>query len=160
MIGVLAVADAVVTAISAGKVAGDDTDVSRTYVPEVTDPEIAERLTRRQVYVVPFREGQVAVQTRGSDLNEYAVGVLVVSRYRGDQPSPPDDWTDAEVAWVETYVYGRLNDPRTANVPAAITAAGALWCESAEVVSVYDPEILRSHKLFWSESSFAFRITE
>jgi hypothetical protein len=158
MTSILTVADAVTTAISVGLTAGDDTDVTRTYLPEVTDPEVAEGITTRKVYVVPTREGQVA-QVRGRETNEYGFGVLVVCRYRGDEASPPAAWIDAEIAWVETYVYARLQDPRTANVAAAITAAD-LWCESAAVESVYDPELLRGHKLFWSESSFAFRKAE
>lgn len=151
-----AVADLVAAAILAGLGVGDTTAVTAAEpLPDVvTDPESPAAVTGRTAYVIPVAFGQRAQLSRADRENGYAVSVLVVSRFTAAGP-PTDAWVRAERKWVEQYVYDRLNAEQDADQPVA-----GYWCESAEVAEVYAPDLLRAHKLFWSQADFEFRRIE
>lgn len=153
-------ADAVVAAIVAGLTAGDNTEVRRSFHPDVLDPDYDPRgIETRRAYVVPVTRMQVENATRGEDLFEYAFAVLTVSRFTGAAGDPPDDWIDAEMAWQETYVDDRLSDDRTANTPAALLSTAA-YCARSEPIYQYEPDALQSQRLFYSLQNFAYRRAE
>lgn len=147
------VVDACVTAITAALPGGDGTTVSRDYLPDVLDAEMIGTLSGRYCFVFPLGYSQVEAATRAEDLNEYRVGVLVVERFT-DAGDPSRSWTDTRLEWVQDQVYDVLGDVRGS---ALITG---LYNETNDVTQAYDPVLLRSHKLFWSECEFAFRIHE
>lgn len=153
-------ADAIVAAIRSGLTANDETEIERSYYPDVVSPDFDWSTIggKRRVYVTPFGYGQVDNYTRGQDLNEYRVGVLVVRRF-ADEGNPPREWIDGEMDWTETYVLDRLDNERTAVVPSEIATVAA-YVDTAEVVMVYEPGELMRSKLFWSGIDFAFRKAE
>ena len=148
------IADAAVLVIQAAitAAASDTTTVERTYLPEVLDPDYATAITTRKVYASGSGYAQVGVVSRAEDLNEYTLRLLIVSRYC-DAGDPTRAWVDAQIDWVETYIYDALGDARGFRVSEA-------WPETAEVPVAWDAELLAEHKLFWSEVTIAFRRDE
>ena len=133
--------------------AGDLTTFERAYVPTILDADFAANiaaLAGRKVYVMPSTYGQAEIASRGQDNNRYGPSVLIVERYT-DAGGVADAWLDDRIAWVESQVYGPLQNLR------ADPLDGTLWPHSADVAVVYDPDFLREHKLFWSEVHFEFR---
>ena len=148
------IADAAVVLIAAaiaGNV-GDTTTVERTYLPDVLDPDYAAAMTTRKVYLSGMGYSQAEALSRGQDLNEYVLRILVVNRYT-DAGQPSKSWTDTQIDWVETYIYDLLSDARGFTVSSA-------YPETGEVPVAWEPELLSEHKLFWSESVFSFRRDE
>lgn len=155
---VIQLCDAVVSAITDALDPSDTTTVARCYLPEI-DPET---LSGRHVRVFPLDYSQAGIATRGLDTNQYGVGILVVEKYTAQvdiAATTADAWTDVRVKWVQDYIFDLLGTARIDDMTAALLAEDT-WPETGEVASVYDAEMLREHKLFWSESAFAFRRDE
>lgn len=132
--------------------------VEREYAPDWLNPDfwkdnpnLANKFTGRRLYVFGATQKQVSPADRGADLNEYGIAVVVMERYVGDEPVPPRAWVDERVAWVEANVYDRLGDARDNELPAGV------WPDTQEWTAVYDPGLLRSHKLFRSEVTLGIR---
>lgn len=152
-----ALADAVKDGIANGLAAGDETEVIRTFHPDILNKDYDRDAIdgRRRVYVIPVRRTEAGKSTREKDRYEYEVEVLVVRRYTDAAGDPPDDWIDAEVAWQETNVMDRLGNERTERTAADMLATFA-YCTRSEPFYVYDPEPLQGHKLFTSYQAFTF----
>lgn len=152
------VCDAVVTAVLAAW--------NASIAPlTVTAPDAAERvyltpvdlgtLTGRQVWVTPAGYSDENA-SRGEDLGEYVVNVVVAERWTAaDAERPPTAWLDARVEFVE-LLFDVLKDYKPKKNP---LAAGSmkLWAERAGVGEVYSFEYLSGDHVFWAELEFAFR---
>lgn len=144
---VVDVAEAVAAAIAAGPFT--DPPIEPASVERVWGFDLeGDRTTGLRVYVFALAYSQPETATRSEDLKEHKVGVVVAERYTG-QGEPPKAWVDARARWVEVNVWDRVGDVR------GFEAAGN-WPDTGDV-SVFDPQLLRELKVFYSEVELAFR---
>ena len=129
--------------------------VSGVWVRDVRlDPEKADVLAGRQVYVVAGGLEQPEVVDRDAQLQRYTVGVLVCERYTDAAGDVPDDWTDARVGFVEQCVFGPLADPALALLGGAVRTA---WDAPQAIDLPCDRDMIRSKRCFWSVCTFSFQ---
>ncbi len=156
---VVEVCDAALAVIRAAwdPVAPDE--VARRYDLEIiTLPEEAQRIKGRKVYGLPDAYTSPEAATRGEDVNEYGLFLLVAERYEAAGPVP-NAWVDERIAFVEQTVLGPLGDARTVRLladPADPENTG-LYPYSGFVETVFDAEELTHRKLFLSVVRLTFR---
>lgn len=138
--------------------------VQRTYAPDWLDPDywkdnpnLQTEFTGRRVYVFGSAERQEGPATRGEDYNDYTITIIILERYDGSEPIPPDDWIEEREAWVESQVYDRLGDARAEGDDEVVPDAIA---QSQEWAQVYSIDYLRQLKLFRSEVNITYRRIE
>lgn len=125
--------------------------VARVYEVPLADPEYAENLQGRQVWVFPAEYGRQAF-TRGTDNRRPRIAVVVAERYTAQAPVPTA-WLDERVAFVESVVFNRLADPRQ---PAIYT--GLIPEDDGASVVVYDAELLIFQRLFVAMVTVQYRL--
>jgi hypothetical protein len=140
-------ADAAAAAIAAALPAGDGTIVTRVDVPVV---DLDKLPAARTCFVYPNGFAQAGIASRGSFWMEYKVGVLAVEK-NADAGDVPPAWTDARVAWVEAQVFGAAGDVNT------VVLLGTLRPQARDVALPFDPELLVTRNVFWSEVGLAYR---
>jgi hypothetical protein len=92
---------------------------------------------------------------------DYKIAILILVRYTG-AGDPPSSWVRAQRAFVETYIYNVLKDPRSVSIAVSQTVGGNpvtgyVWPAGVDNVSAYDPALLRTHKVFWVDLEVTFR---
>jgi hypothetical protein len=150
------VRDAAAAVIRAGWNPSLPDAVSGVWVKDVRlDPEHADVLAGRQVFVIAGGLERVEVYDRDAQLRRHTVGVLVCERYADAAGDVPDEWIDARVAFVEGEVFARLSAPEldltgdgTVRIAFDVPAAIDLPC---------DRDLLRSKRCFWSVCTFTFQ---
>lgn len=146
---ILEVCDAVVA-----KLVADNPGLAcrRVYAPDEDDAGGSYAVPQvRTVYVMPAAYGQDGTMTRAGDLNGRRVGVVVVTPL---SVPPTVEEIDAEVEFVQTAIYDVFSDPR--NMPVLGAGEPGVWPDTAEVVSVYEPDELR-RGVFVSQVDIGFR---
>lgn len=139
---ILEVRDAVVAKL---RVLLPSETIQPSYGLTVDVPDPAGRI----VYVVPASFSQTEVASRGEDVTDYVIAVMVLAK--SDDVPPTDEWADAQVAFVVDQVYQPLQDAR-----AAYLDSENLIPQAAAVTQVFNPDDLAAG-LFVAELSFTFR---
>ena len=119
-------------------------------IPDVGPNELAD-IAGRHVYVFQAGYGSPGPSDRGWDVNEYRVSVIVVEHYDDAAGLPTNAWINDLIEWCETNIWGKLTDTRT------VTLSSTAIPFAAEVLTLYDPELLREENLFFSEFLITFR---
>lgn len=109
------------------------------------DPDADGTFDRLHAYVFPAGKAQAATASRGKDLSEYRLEVVLVERYDGAEAVPPRAWVKGRIDWVEVEVFDRFNDARADPYPVE-----GYYPQSVEWVTAYDPADLRERKMFRS----------
>lgn len=125
-----------------------DTVVSREY--EVTHDMGS--FTGRKVEIYPLMYNPDEDATREETFYDFRYSFVVMERYR-DKGIVPKAWIDERVEFVEEYIFNPL-DQRIITV---IADSRKYWTTEVEVTSVYDFDMLRQFKVFWSEVETTFR---
>lgn len=137
---------------------GPSVTVERRWSVPSTDKDLG-KLAGRKVEVWHTTYGTGADVTREKAAHNVTLAILVAERYVPDSGpntgEPSTEWIDALVAWVETYIYNPLTATGDETNPNRLIL-GAWWTQNVEIVTVCDPETLRSHGVFWSEISITF----
>lgn len=138
---------------------GDDR-VTRTYGPDIglsVDDE-ATLIAGRQVYVFPTSYAVPVQVTRREVEWRYAVSIIVAERYDEDGETaglPPNSWMDARVAFVADKIFKPLRDQHLTLLGTVIPSLES-GGETAEVLTVYDLDVYREHRAFWSQINVPF----
>lgn len=133
--------------------------VERRWSVPTSDKDLGRMPAGRKVEIWHTGYGTGEDVTREQAAHNVTLTVLVAERWipeSGAGGEPNTDWIDALVSWVESRIYTPLTstaDDRTEPNPLIL---GAWWIESAQMVTVVDPEMLRAHQVFWSEIVVTF----
>lgn len=147
------VCDAVVAAVAALWTPAAPNAVERTYLTPVEPGDLA----GRQVWVTPASFADEPA-SRGEDLGQYTVAVVVAERY-ADGGAVPRGWMDERVLFVESLfdLLGNYGQRRASGWLSVGTPARRHFTERAAVPAVYDWEFLSGDHCFWAELEFDFR---
>lgn len=132
--------------------------VERRWSVPTSDKDLG-KIEGRKVEIWHSGYGTGADVTREKSAHSVTLSILVAERWKpgsGAAGEPDNDWIDALVVWVEQYIYSPLTETADTREEPAGLILGNWWVESAEMVTVCDAEILRSHLVFWSEISVVF----
>jgi hypothetical protein len=145
------IADACKTAIDAAL----GTHSYQIQVAESPDIETNDRnspmfLTTRSVFIIPLGYENPEMATRSEDVMDYRIGIVVCERYTG-MGAPPQDWLRERKQWVAENIYDVLLDQRAEPI------LDKIWPQAGAVTVACDPEMVREHKIFWSEIEVTFR---
>lgn len=106
--------------------------------------------TGRKVRVFPVSYDTDDPATRKEDYYDGQLSIIYLERYTSPG-SPPVEWIDERVELVETRIFNTFKDV-TQPLHLAV-----YWSESCKVTTVYSNDVLRKHKVFWSEVEITFR---
>lgn len=145
---ILAIADAIAAniaalwAASSSPPSGSDA-VTRAYEVPIGDADDESNIIGRQVYVFPTEFHSPELATRGEDYRDYEISILTAERYADAAGQATKAWLDVRVAFVEQIVWLPLSNATKAFV------FGQVFSQLDDVI-VYDPQELRTKKLFLS----------
>jgi hypothetical protein len=143
------VADGVAAAIAVGWGSPAPATVHTDLIPDIAPDEVSD-LSGRHVYVFQAGYGSPGPLDRSYDINDYRISVVVVEHYDDAAGLPTNSWINDLIDWCETHIWAKLSNARTPLLTTLIPFG-------ADVVMVYDPELLREESLFLSEFLFTFR---
>lgn len=131
---------------------GDDVDIEYVY-------EFREDLgtvVGRKIKIYGLGYLSESPETRKEDQYVLSYGLVVLERY-SDPQNPtavaPKEWLAERTLFVEEKVFNPLSNSRVMFG----SSDYQYWSESAETTVYLDRNILRLHKVFWSEIEFTFR---
>lgn len=144
----------------------DSPKIERMFLPVNVDEKTGietpidevEKLDGGRVYVYPIAFGQKDIASRGADLMFYRIGVQiyeVFDRTRRTAGIPQKAWCDECVSYA-IKVYDWLSNPRLTTGTVFTGSIAGAWPDEAAVDQVFDPDMLRNMKVFWSVLSFTY----
>jgi hypothetical protein len=149
---VLDLADAAVAKVLEGWAAAGPDGAARAYAPPVNLTDDAKPVHRgRRLYVFPGPYSAEQMD-RADQWRRFTVRALAVERYTDGPGLPPDAWMDERVRWFEQQVFNVL-----ANQSLVLT--GELTPDETEAATIdvlYDADVYRQHKTFWTVATFHF----
>jgi hypothetical protein len=150
---ILDVADGMVSAVLAAWQASENPptvndSVTREYVADVD----LETMVGRRVYFFPVSYLNNPA-TRLDDEWSYSITGLVMERYTGPG-SPPKDWIDERVLFVQNVVSGAVDFVHGDLLP--LPGRGVSFT-NLNNVAVFDADKLNTQKTFWSEITLELR---
>lgn len=129
--------------------------VQRAYGPDVglTEDDPSTLITGRQVYVFPVSYGVPTMIDRSELDHRDTVAVLVIERYTAGTGYPPVDWMDARVNFTEQKIFIPLRNPQLVLLDTLIPDLET----PGSVDVVYDIDLYRDNKTFWSQLTLPFQ---
>lgn len=125
-----------------------DTVVSRTYD---TTHDLG-TVSGRKIDIYPLSYNNEEDVDRESSLYNFRYSFVILERYK-PMGIVPIAWIDAQVDFVESYIFNPLDN----RDPFFIEYDGdKYWCIEVQVTSVFDYDLLRQQKVFWSEVECVF----
>jgi len=92
-------------------------------------------------------------ETRCSEISLFEIGIVILERYR-PKGALPKLWVDTLVQYVENEIFNRLNDNELVIATSAnLGNTSKFRVSDVSVTSVYDFDILKQNRVFWSELS-------
>jgi hypothetical protein len=106
--------------------------------------------------------------TRKEGFFDVTISVVMLERYVGELqetdvsgviPYVPPAWVDGRIAFVEQRIFNPLGSVTESTFPNVDNPfrIGQWWTETIVVTVMVDPDMLRQHKVFWSEVEATFR---
>lgn len=113
----------------------------------------------RKVEIFPLTYNPVEAVDRESSTYDFRYSFVIIERWNAKGGQVPKAWMDERVSFVEELIFNPL-DPtgkNTAQLLFVVVDGEKYYPVEVEVTSVFDFDILRKHKVFWSEVEVAFR---
>jgi hypothetical protein len=108
--------------------------------------------TSRRIDFYPMESKTIRDTSRIDSEYQYVYSIVVMERYR-TKGNVPKDWVDGLIRFVNDHVYTPLDNAD----PYIITDDGVrYWVEECDIATLYDFDMLRQHRVFWSEIEVAF----
>lgn len=145
---ILDVADAIATDIQTRITADSipDTTVSRQY--DITYD--LGSFTGRKVDVFPVAYDELQAETREEEQYTFNLSIVVLERYR-DKGLVTKEWLDERVDFTERYLFEAYKRNESDNPYFVTVDSIKYWITERKITSVYDYDMLKQHRVFWSE---------